>query len=375
MKKIALVHYMPLEYYPPVMNMLDDLGMQDGLVTKVWSTGNIKGRNTYTNDRLIGISRALFPSPNQSKFFRLFTYLLFNVKVLYGLVLYNPNAVFYYESYSAGPVYWYLKLFGKRKKLFIHHHEYFDQNWYDNGMAIVRLYHELEKKYLFEKADWISHTNQFRIDLFLNDFPDLNPTKLHQLPNYPPDSWVKLQNDKAVAKEKDTLRIIYIGSISLEHTFIEEFCKWVISQNGRVKFDIYSFNYTSTVKNFLKKIDCEFINFFEDGIAYEDIPKFLIQYDIGVILYKASTLNAKYCASNKLFEYLVCGLEVWVSKEQEGTIPYLNLASRPRVKSINFSKMENDLIKDFHSSLSLPLIKVNYYYSSVSSFFIMNLLK
>tara|TARA_R110002012_G_scaffold220618_1_gene392273 strand:+ start:24327 stop:25430 length:1104 start_codon:yes stop_codon:yes gene_type:complete len=358
---------MPLEYYPPVINMLDDLALENNLKVKVWSTQNTKGRQVYRNNALNKISRTLFPSSRHHKIYRLTTYMLFNLNVFLGLIKYNPNTIFYYETYSAGPVYWYLKYFGRYKKLFIHCHEYFDTKWYKTGMAIVKLYYAYEKKFLYNKATWISHTNSFRIRLFLEEHPKISPSKLHIMPNYPPNSWFNKNTFfKQTINGNSTLNIVYIGSLSLEHTFISEFCNWVISRNGEVNFDIFAFNCTKSTNTYLRNLDSAFVNFYDKGIEYNKIPTVLAHYDIGVILYKATTLNAKYCASNKLFEYLVCGLEVWVSKEQNGTLPYINKEAQPRVKALDFLNIDPFIISDYYWSQSLPFSRKKFQFSSVS---------
>jgi len=362
MKKIAIVHYMPLEYYPPITNMLDVIVNEDTLNVRVWSTKNIKDRIPYSNNKLNKIIRTQFPKPHQNRFFRLFHYIWFNIKVFLELIRFRPDVVFYYETYSVGPVYLYLKFFGKNKKLIVHYHEYFDQAWYNQGMALVKLYYNYEKKYLLEKAEWISHTNSFRIDLFKKEHKKLDDSKLHVVSNFPPRSWglrVNKRRGNEVQRE-DSLKIVYIGSLSLEHTFIEEFCSWVIARKGKVHFDIFAYNSSDSLIAYLNQLNTKYIRFYEEGIAYDEIPKILSNYDVGTILYKATTPNAKYCASNKLFEYLVCGLDVWVSKEQEGTKPFINYENRPLVRAIDFNNIEGSIIKDYYDSLYLPRVSLDY---------------
>ena len=83
------------------------------------------------------------------------------------MVKYNPHKIIFFESSSAGPVYWYLRTFGKSTELKIHYHEYTSPNEYEEGMRLVKLYHQYEKKFLYEKADWISQTNEDRVKMFL----------------------------------------------------------------------------------------------------------------------------------------------------------------------------------------------------------------
>jgi hypothetical protein len=354
---------MPLEFYPPTTNLLNSLAFKNQFSVKIWTTRNNKGRKVYKNDSLNAISRTSFPNRNNHKLVRLFKYLLFNIKTFLGLLIFNPSIVMYYETYSAGPVYWYLKYFGSKKKLFIHYHEYFNQEWYDSGMAIVKLYYQYEKTFLLQKAEWISHTNSYRIDLFLKDHPNLLQSKLHEMKNYPPQSWSSeeiMPNQKS--SKQEPLKIVYVGSLSLEHTFIKEFCIWVLNQKGKVIFDIYAFNCSDSAIKYLRGIDSNMIKFYDRGLEYADIPKILVQYDLGVILYKATTPNAKFCASNKLFEYLVCGLDVWFSKEQLGTVPYMNYTTRPTVTAVDFKNLDITLIEDYFKYQNLPLSEEKFYF-------------
>ena len=364
MKRLAVIHYLPLEFYPPVVNLLSALAEKDLFNTRVWTTHNNKQRQVYKNPTLSSVSRTIAPKKSDYKGIRLLKYLLFNFKTFMGLLFFNPEVILYYESYSAGPVFWYLKYFGNNKKLFIHCHEYFDPQWYAQGMSLVKLYHTYEKKYLYPKAAWISHTNAQRVALFLADHPNILKNRVHVVENHPPKSWASISKEKKLVKKNtnEQLKFVYVGSLSLENTFIQEFCNWVISKNGKVIFTIYAFNTTVSMYNYLLSLHSEYIDFNPGGIEYEKIPQVLSGYDIGVILYKGNTLNAKLCVSNKLFEYLACGLEVWVTKQQEGSLPYLDSNNQPRVMALDFDNFNETLINSYLASDSLPY-KTNFFNS------------
>ena len=363
MKKLAVIHYLPVEFYPPVVNLLNTIAEKKLLNTKVWTTHNNKRRKVYHNNNLMSISRTDAPKKGDNKIFRLVKYALFNIKTFLGLLFFNPKVILYYESYSAGPVYWYLKWFGdKNKRLFIHCHEYFDAQWYAEGMSLVKLYHIREKNYLYPKAAWISQTNAQRVALFLEDHPNISKSKVHVIKNHPPNSWITLSTAKKGIKKNTNvpLKFVYIGSLSLENTFIREFCNWVILKNGKVDFAIYAFNTSIDTHNYLSAINSEYINYLPVGVEYEKIPQILVKYDIGVILYKGNTLNAKLCVSNKLFEYLACGLEVWVTKEQEGSMSYLDRNRQPRIMLLDFENFDETLIESYKNSKKLPLANYNF---------------
>lgn len=350
---------MPLEYYPPVTNMLNCLGEIADLHIKVWTTKNVKRRPAYKNTNIAQVQRLKLPKPQDAKLYRLLTYLRFNIKTFWDLLFFSPDVVLYYESYSAGPVYWYFRYFGKNKKLFIHYHEYFDQAWYNRGMAIVKQYYKYEKEFLWHRAQWISHTNTFRRDLLLKAYPLLQESKIHVLPNYPPSSWYKKVKYKSSRISK-VVKTVYVGSLSLKDTFIKPYCDWLLSQNGNVILDVYAYNLHKDTLKYLKQLRSPFIRFFEDGLAYEDLPKVLPKYDIGLILYKGNTPNYIYNAPNKLFEYMACGLEVWVPQVMIGCQPYLNIKERPIVRTVDYTNLNNQLLIDYHNHLKLPIKPSSY---------------
>ena len=356
MKRLAVVHYLPLEFYPPAVNLLNAFAEKDLFNTKVWTTHNNKQRQVFKSPTSTSISRTIAPKKRDNKGFRLLKYLLFNFKTFMGLLFFNPEVILYYESYSAGPVYWYLKYFGNNKRLFIHCHEYFDAQWYAKGMSLVKLYHTYEKNYLYPKAAWISHTNTQRVALFLEDHPNVSKNKVQTIKNYPPKSWVTTRETSAIKPQVNItpIKLVYVGSLGINNTFIQEFCNWVQSKKGTVTFTIYAFNTTKPTYNYLSSLHSEYIDFKPGGIEYDKIPQVLSIYDIGVILYKGNTLNAKFCVSNKLFEYLACGLEVWVTKEQEGTLPYLDSNNQPRVMALDFENFDQTLIKSHKAARILP---------------------
>lgn len=333
MKKVAVIHFMPLEFYPPTTNFLDAVCKVGHMSIKVWSTNNNKGREVYTNKALSSILRTTLPSLKNNALVRLIRYLIFNFNCLVGLFIFKPHKIVYYESYSAWPVFIYLKFFGAKKELFIHFHEYFSPAWYVNGMRLVKYYHSLEQKYLFKRAIWISQTNKDRLNMFKDDNRNLETSKLNIFPNYPPQKWV---TGKGPAKKEFPLKSVYIGSISLKASYFREYCEWVKKMAGKVIFHIYGYNYDANTLDYLKSIDSIYIKFFEGGIEYNEIPKTLHNYDFGLILYKALTQNYKYNESNKLFEYLACGLSVLYSDKMLGIKGF----DPKNVMSLNFESLD-----------------------------------
>jgi len=349
-KKLAVIHYLPLEFYPPVTNLLNCISDSNNVKVQAFSTHNNKDRKAYTNHSLDAVFRVSAPNEKEHIIIRLFKYMLFNVYVFLKLCILRPDTILYYESYSVGPVYWYFKLFGKNTKLYIHYHEYASSNWYKNGMKLVKLYHKQEQSFLYNKAEKISQTNKDRINLFLKENKMVSKEQMIELPNYPSKLWLQ-ESKKEVSNNSDVVKTVYVGSLSLKDTYIQEYCEWVEKQNGKVLFDIYAYNLHKDTTDYLSKLNSKWINFNEKGVEYNEMPKLLPKYNVGVILYKANTDNYKFNAPNKLFEYMACGLEVWYSDKMLGIVPY-NKASNPRILSVNFNKIDTfNLLKSDKTSV------------------------
>lgn len=277
----------------------------------------------------------------------LIKYLLFSILTLLQLIRYKPDVLLYYESISALPAYLYKFFFRKRIKLCIHYHEYMTPDEYNRpGMRLSKYNHHLETSYLYKKAVWISQTNEYRKNFFLKDYPYLQASVCHVMPNYPPKKWHRKQK-----KHKgDVVKCVYVGSLSLCDTYILEFCKWVNSQQGKVKFDIYSFNFHKETLDAVEKIHSPYISFYKEGIKYDEIPNLLDGYDVGVLLYKAQTMNVMFCETNKFYEYLICGLDVWYPTGMTLLHEMDKSIYAPKIVEIDFCK---DIFPDIDTSVRL----------------------
>ncbi len=374
MFKLAILHYLPLEYYPPVTNLIDYIAnerSEDFKKVKVYSCHNTKGRNTYRSaDReinktinptnklstyrpndlttyeptdLIKLIRSPFPKETDNSLIRLLKYLHYNLVTLIGLITYRPGNLLYYESYSVWPAFIYTRYFNRKCRIYIHNHEYALKEWYTGTMKQVRYFHQLEKRWLYPRAQWISQTNADRLQFFHQDHPNLKKEQLKIMPNYPPKRWNSDQrkgNNQPISQSSNQpIKLIYVGSLSFQSTYLKELCEWVLTQNGKIQFDVYAYNLYEDVKEYLKTLHTPYINYYAQGIEYNDQPKVLIQYDVGLILYKAHNQNYTYNAPNKLFEYLACGLDVWYPSVLKGPQPYNTKNTYPKVLPVNFEQI------------------------------------
>ncbi|MFB1027925.1 MAG: hypothetical protein QMC27_08275 [Flavobacteriaceae bacterium] len=337
LKRVYIIHLLPLEYYPPITNLLNILSKDKLVKTAVFSTKNNKYRPRFQTKN-IQISRTNYPGYQKNiilKFWSFFTYVFLP---LWQIIVFKPHVLMYYEPHSALPAYLYKRFFNPRVKLFIHHHEYYaPEEFQDPAMRSVRFFHKLETTFLYKKAAWISQTNSHRLDFFSKDYPYVPKSILFSLANYPPLSWAK--SLKKRSKIKGPIKLLYIGALSFENTYIREIVTFVRNNPNSIKLDIFSYNMHNDVLSWLQSESIENISLNAFGIPYDQIPKIASSYDIGLVLYKGHNINYQYNAPNKLFEYLVCGLDVWVPKELLGCKAYLNSQTRPFVLDVNYNNL------------------------------------
>lgn len=344
---------------------------QSNIDLHCYSSTDSRGRKPYAHPD-VKIVRFPYPSSTDGRFNRLLKYLWFPIAVLFHLMRLRPDCVLYYEPQSSLPALLYSAI-NWRCRILIHHHEYHDpEQFLRPGMRLVRFYHWLEKRHLFNRAEWISHTNPRRLELFHSDHPSITSEKLKVLANYPPASWQKRSQQTSCNSNTEDqeynnfqqLKLVYVGSVSLHDTFIQPLVDWIINRaDNQVTLDVYAYNTDEKTKTFLKDVTSSItdvhvnepssdseagqrIRYFQQGIDYNDLPEVLAQYDVGVILYRCNTTNYKYNASNKLFEYLACGLEVWYPPQMLGVKPYSQNDVFPRVMEVDYDQLGNlDLTK------------------------------
>ena len=268
--------------------------------------------------------------------FRYANYLFFYSSVIVKLSGWRPKMVMYYETLSALPAIFYKRLIKKDSRLFIHYHEYTSLQEYRTGMVLNRWEHVIEKK-TYHLADLISHTNPDRIRLFKQDNEDVALPKTYVLPNYPPRNWGNISSQNVTTP---VVKFVYIGSLSFETMYLREFSEWIIKQNGRATWDIYSGNIAQDAKKYLQSVPAHLVQF-HDGKDYFLLPQILQKYTVGVILYKGHIPNFIYNAPNKLFEYWACGLDVWFPEKMTSSLPYATKGYYPRIIPVDFEKLES----------------------------------
>jgi len=338
--ELAIIHFGDIGKYPPAFNLVRYFA-STGYFNKI-----VVCSRTNFNEKLSKVIWCNTINREKSnKLIRLLSYLFFYSKAFWYLTQHRPPIILYYETLSFPPVYLYKNLrrwWGKTTSIYCHYHEYTSLAEYKEGMKLNMFSHYLENK-SYNSFTWISHTNNDRIAFFLKDHPMVNPLKLHVLPNYPPRSW------KEIAKRRDEnagnypLKIVYVGSLDLESMYTKEFVEWVILQKGKVLWDVYLGQLNLVTQNYFSNLNCSYINF-KGSILYDRLPEVLVNYHVGVILYKGHIPNYIYNEPNKYFEYYVCGLDVWYPKEMVGMHKNMQNTCKPFVTALDFKNIPANLV-------------------------------
>ncbi len=306
MKKfdVVVVHFQPLEGYPPVMNVIQSL-IHENISVEILTTGSTKN---WFNPSGVRIFRLGSYFGNSIK--RYVCYLKFNFLGFWQLLNLTPKCVICYETGSIGPVYLY-KLLKPQTAVFLHHHEYESVSEKASFSGYQKFLGKLESK-LFKDLNWLSHTNTDRLEMFKTDNEISETKKLHIFPNYPSMQWARAGILKKRADEKKVLKLVYVGSLGLHTTYITEVISWIAAQNGNATLTIYSQNLENKVIELINTADSAHI-IFKQNISYFELPEVICQFDVGLVLYNGHIPNFTLNVPNKVNEYLACGLNVWYS--------------------------------------------------------------
>ncbi len=342
MSNVAIIHFQPLELYPPIQNLIRfiESRLEDNkliICTTAAKTNNRQFNSTSTKIKIKVLGRSGNKLPPLQRYYY---YLVFNLGCLIHLILTKPQRILYYETISSFPVFIYKKYINPKTEILIHYHEYTSPEEYKMGMKLVKLFHKYEKE-LYPITTWISHTNEQRMQHFVNDIAPILARNQYILPNYPPKTWYS----GIPVQVNVPIKIIYVGSFSMDTMYTLEFAKWVISQNGKVTWDIYSPTITEEIAEYFNSLGSPWINIL-GSVTYDELPNIIRKYNIGVVLYNGHIPNYIYNAPNKLFEYLACGLDVWVPTVMTGSLPYITNSTYPKVIGIDFTALPDFILSN-----------------------------
>lgn len=337
--KILILHWFPLEQYPPIVNFLNLLAVHKEFQATVVSTYNDRGLAEYKNDSIL-VARTAFPAKNLGRVRRIIAFLCFQLLAVWNLLRLRPSAIVYYEPHSSFPAFLYC-LLSSKTRLFIHYHEYWEpQHFTSPGMKLASMQHWFERKFLYRRAEWISQTNSARLTMFSSDHPNIPKECLRILPNLPGATWPRGIDRRASRPPCTSLRLLYVGSVSLHDTWIAEVVNWVRHEAQKmVTLDIYTTNCDAATRQFLTESACDKLRFHGNGISYEQLPELMPDFDVGLILYRAQSRNYAYNETNKLYEYLACGLDVWFPPQMVAIKALAREHVRPRILEVDFERI------------------------------------
>jgi hypothetical protein len=337
MRKLAIVHFNPIEKYPPALNWLNFIASHSPgtIEVKVFTMRPDNSWELFVpgsdNIRIIRSGKQGDANPLR----RYINYGLFYAGTLLRLIGWRPDTILYFETLSAFPPLFYKTYFGRRSKLFIHYHEYTTIKEYQESMRLSAWQHGIERK-SYAAADWISHTNEDRIRLFKEDLAWVSLPAVRCLPNYPPSSWY--DGPSVRQRPGKPLKIVCVGAIGLETMYTKEFAVWVISQGGEVIWDIYTNNISPDAREYLEGLDSEWIRL-QPAVNYFLLPQTLANYDVGVVLYNGFIPNYTFNVPNKLYEYIACGLDTWFPDKLISSLALVNEGVYPRIISLDFTRL------------------------------------
>ena len=264
---------------------------------------------------------------------RLVHYIIYYFRTLLHLAITRPDTILYYDTISSFPACVYKLFLNRSCRIFIHHHEYMTKEEYAGGMILLRWFHLLERK-IYSSADWVSHTNEDRMNLFLRDMAGIDIKNRYTLPNYPPANWYS-GRDTAI---EFPIRFVQVGSLGINAMYVKEFAEWIVARNGQATWDIYTLVIDTETRAYLESLNSKYICL-KKPVNYNELPGVLKNYDIGVILYKGHIPNYIYNAPNKMFEYYSCGLDVWFPEQMVTARRYATTDSYPKIISIEFGAL------------------------------------
>lgn len=359
MQKLAFFHYNPIELFPPALNMIRFLSEDRDIIIQVYTTHPPDRISLFDAKELPGVKVLRVGKDNSDLplWRRLLSYCWFHLCALIHVLQFRADVVFYIESFSAVIPLLLKRVLKPGIGLCIHYHEYMSPADYSRSF-MLRTIHGWEKK-MYHKAFWISHTNEQRMRMFLDDIgvqSGLLHTKI--VPNYPPSAWMG-NHSKTEWRPGDTLKFVYVGAVGLSGLFFKEVIQWIGSMNGKYTLDIYSNQSVDELVRFTEKINTPYVQF-KLPVPYDQLPGVLKHYDVGLILYKGDTENFRFNAPNKLFEYLNLGLDVWFPLQMKGVLPYVQTDVHPMVIAVDFERLGQDSLPENYDNKNTGFKPVQY---------------
>jgi hypothetical protein len=335
--KIAILHFNIIEKYPPVMNFIfDALEENSSLKILVFTT---KNTTSYTTPHFPNTKIYRFGTIGTNPVTRYASFIWFNLMSSIVLLINRVDKITVFETLSIFPL-WVLSIIYNSHKVHIHFHEYISNSERSASSAYMKVLFKLEDQLLKKYA--CSQTNEDRKRLFLIDKPFLNSDLVEVRPNMPPKSW---WNNYGQFKKKsaDTkIRLVHVGACDNKTMYVREVLDWVIANQEQLELTIISQQLDEHTKDLIARYDTKAIKLIEP-VNYYELPKELVKYDVGLVLYKGVIDNHKFSVPNKVYEYLACGLGVFTSSQLTSTVKL----NHENITAVDFRKLDHFDLKEY----------------------------
>jgi hypothetical protein len=332
--KIAILHFNIIEKYPPVMNFIfDALEENPSLKILVFTT---KNTTSYTTPHFPNTKIYRFGTISSNPVKRYAYYVWFNLMSSVVLFINSVDKTTVFETLSIFPL-WLGSRILKSKIGHIHFHEYVSEPERHSSSAYMKFLFKLEDHLL--KKYSCSQTNEDRKRLFLIDKPFLKPEMVEVRPNMPPKSW---WNQYGQFKKKSTdekIKLVYVGACDNQTMYVKEVLDWVAANPKHLELTIISQQLDNQTRDLIVGYNTAAIKV-KAPIDYYELPKELVKYDVGLVLYKGHIPNYVYNVPNKVYEYLACGLSVLTSSKLTSTV---NL-NHKKISAVDFSNLQDEIL-------------------------------
>jgi hypothetical protein len=335
--KIAILHFNIIEKYPPVMNFIFD-ALEENPSQKI-IVFTTKNTTSYTTPEFPNTKIYRFGTISNSPVKRYASYVWFNLVSSIVLLMNRVEKITVFETLSIFP-FWLVCRIDKSKKGHIHFHEYISEPERSVSSAYMKILFYLEDQLL--KKYSCSQTNEDRKQLFIKDKSFLKSEMVEVRPNMPPKSW---WNQYGQFKKKNTykkIKLVYVGACDNQTMYVKEVLDWVITNQNKLELTIISQELDEQTRGLIASYAISSIKVMEP-IDYYELPKVLVNYDLGLVLYKGVIDNHKFSVPNKVYEYLACGLGVLTSIQLTSTI---NL-NHKEIRAIDFSDLQDEVLQEY----------------------------
>jgi hypothetical protein len=303
-KKIAILHFNVIEKYPPVMNFIFDAFEENSEIQILVFT--TKNTTSYITPTFPNTKIYRFGTIEKHLIKRYFSYISFNLSSFFILLFNEVSHITVFESLSVFPL-WLLSKLKSQMRAHIHFHEYISDFEREKSSLYMKSLFMLENELLLKYT--CSHTNEDRKQLFLRDKLFLKEEQVQVRQYRPPNSWWNQYGQFKQQNRDGKIRMVHLGACDNNTMYIKKVLDWVYRNQEILELAFISnqldfetekliFSYSTSSIRVIKPID------------YYDLPKELIKYDIGLVLYKGHVPNYIYNIPNKVYEYLSCGLKV-----------------------------------------------------------------